>query len=98
MALYAFVRTGEKWGVFIDFCSLPQHLDPGDDDFRTPEEEATFKQALAGLGALYSHPQTTCFIFTSSPPTRQHSRDGPRPPEYRERGCARVARLSPFSL
>ena len=47
MALYAFVRGGEKWGVFIDFCSLPQHCDPDDGEFRTAA--AKFKTVDAAV-------------------------------------------------
>ena len=44
----------QRYGVFIDFCSLFQHPDPSAGVFRTPEEDARFKLALSTLSALYS--------------------------------------------
>ena len=44
--------VGGRWGVFFDYGSLLQHPSDGE---RTAEEDALFREALAHLGALYSH-------------------------------------------
>lgn len=48
-------QSSGTYGVFIDFCSLPQKDAHGE---RTPSELALFSKALGSLDQLYSHPKT----------------------------------------
>jgi hypothetical protein len=57
-------RTSATFGVFIDFCSLPQKDAEGK---RTPNELALFQRALGCLDQLYSHPFTWIIKATALP-------------------------------
>lgn len=64
--------------VLIDFCSLHQKGDGGQQ--RTPNEQALYDKALAGLAAWYAHPATVVLKATALPPHASGQ------PAYLERG------------
>ena len=53
-----------------DFGSLHQHPEGGT---RTPSEDALFRQALGGLGALYAHQYTIVVRITALPADYPHA-------------------------
>lgn len=57
----------QRYGVFIDFCSLFQHPRPDGGEFRTAGQDAKFKEGLSKLGALYSAPGTIVARLTALP-------------------------------
>ena len=58
----------QRYGVFIDYCSLFQHPHPGGGEFRTADQDAKFKAGLSKLGDLYSAPGTNVVRLTELPP------------------------------
>ena len=77
--------------VAQDYASLFQHPPDGT---RSEEEEALFKQGLAGLASLYAHPKTTVFCLTRMPADYPAAYDVPAGANcaaYEDRGwCARA--------
>lgn len=57
-----------RWGLFWDYASLFQHPDPQAGHFRTPSEEALFREGLEGLSNLFTHTNTTILKVTQHPP------------------------------
>ena len=79
----------QRYGVFIDFCSLFQHPDPSAGVFRTPEEDARFKLALSTLSALYSALGTNVLRLTVLPkdyPNGYELPEGSNIAQYDDRG------------
>lgn len=63
--LKAYTRSGDRWGVFIDYCSLPQ---PEGAAHRLQGSDLALLEAgMEGLGRLYSHPCTTVLRLTTLP-------------------------------
>lgn len=58
----------QRYGVFIDFCSLLQHPDPANGKFRSADEDVRFKRGLSMLGGLYAAVGTTVMRLTELPP------------------------------
>ena len=55
VALFAYLRRGRRWGVFIDYMCMPQPPERG--RRRTEQEAEQFEAALAAMSILYTHPQ-----------------------------------------
>ena len=79
----------QRYGVFIDYCSLFQHPNPGQNEFRTPHQDAKFKQGLSMLGTLYAAIGTTVLRLTAAPdgyPVGYELPDGCNVAAYADRG------------
>ena len=63
--LQAYVRSGDRWGVFISWTAMPQHPEPPMQ--RSAHDTRLFDQGLDGLGMIFSHPHTTVLRLTSLP-------------------------------
>jgi hypothetical protein len=57
----------QRYGVFIDFASLPQHPDAAHGVLRTESEDALFKEGLGSLASFYSDPATLVLRQTTLP-------------------------------
>jgi hypothetical protein len=57
----------QRYGVFIDFCSLYQHPRPDSGEYRTAEQDTKFKEGLSKLGDLYAAPGTVVARLTALP-------------------------------
>lgn len=57
----------QRYGVFLDFCSLFQHPSPASGGFRSKEQDEAFKRGLTALGALYSALGTSVVRLTALP-------------------------------
>jgi hypothetical protein len=63
--LRAYTRSGDRWGVFIDYCGLPQ---PADAALELSASDAALLQAgVDSIGLLFSHPRTTVLRLTTLP-------------------------------
>ena len=66
----------QRYGVFLDFCSLFQHPAPAKGVFRTDEQDEQFKVALSALGSIYAAAGTNVFRLTALPEGYPQDGDG----------------------
>ena len=67
----------QRYGVFLDFCSMYQHPDPTNNLHRTEEEEAAFVSGLNSLNLFYAAAGTIVLRLTGLPEGYPQSYDVP---------------------
>ena len=76
-ALEAYVcdrDDGGQYGVFIDFCSLPQ-CGPEEEEL-SHSDAAVYAKAVQHIGELYSHPRTMLLKVTATSAASREQEDG----------------------